>query len=162
MPNCLTNSWNHWQFRWSRRQHFKQCCGWFRTRNWTVPNLRFSLCSQTQNHMCANLQGPSALDPRGFPLLAHWLPAATGLLRCHQFEAQQMILAAASLVQLGLHGSVPPRATKIRGEKDTEREGKENSKSCQSRRKKIKKEMALVFLYFLIDRSEISGCLRAL
>ncbi len=46
------------------------------------------------------------------------------LLHCHQFEAQQMILAAASLVQLGVHGSVPQRAMMIQ-EEDTGRKGKE-------------------------------------
>lgn len=52
--------------------------------------------------MCANLQRPSALEPRVFLFLAHWLG-------CRQSEAQQMILAAAFLMQLGLHGSAPQR-----------------------------------------------------
>lgn len=72
-----------------------------------------------------------------------------GQLYCHQFEAQQMILAAASLVQLGSHGSVPQKATMTRQEKDMDRKWKENSQSCQMR-KQLKK-MPIMFSYFLMD-----------
>lgn len=44
-----------------------------------------------------------------------------GLLHCHQFEAQQMILAAVSLVQLCSDGDVPQKAMMTREEKDTGR-----------------------------------------
>lgn len=40
--------------------------------------------------MCANLQAPSAPDPRGPPF------GPPGGSRCRRFEAQQMILAAAA------------------------------------------------------------------
>lgn len=67
--------------------------------------------------MCANLQRLSALEPRVFLLLAHWLG-------CRQSEAQQMILAAAFLMQLGLHGSAPQRAAMMREERIQEGKGK--------------------------------------
>lgn len=77
--------------------------------------------------MCTNLQRLSALE-----CFCYWL-CCHGLLRCHQSEAQQMILAAAFLVQLGLHGSVPRRVMMIREEKDTGRKAKETSQSFQIR-----------------------------
>lgn len=70
--------------------------------------------------MCANLQRLSALELRVFLLLAPWLG-------CRQSEAQQMILAAAFSMQLGLHGSAPQRAAMIREEKNRGRKGKECS-----------------------------------
>lgn len=57
--------------------------------------------------------------------MAHWMPAAIDCSIATNFEAQQMILAAASLVQLRLHGSVPQRAMMIREEKDTGRKWRE-------------------------------------
>lgn len=52
-----------------------------------------------------------------FLLLAHWLG-------CRQSEAQQMILAAAFLMQLGLRGSAPQRAAMIRREYRKEKKGR--------------------------------------
>lgn len=57
-----------------------------------------------------------------------------GLLHCHQFEAQQMMLAAAALVQLGLHGSAPQIATMTKEEKNSGRKEKDNSHFCQIRK----------------------------
>lgn len=48
-----------------------------------------------------------------------------GVLRCHQFEAQQMILASAASVQLGSDGNAPQNERMTREENDAEMKGKE-------------------------------------
>lgn len=70
--------------------------------------------------------------------------SVTGWLLGHQCEAQQMILAAAALVQLGLPGNVPQKATTTREEHDTGRKRRDNAHSCQIG-KQIKKIVLLCF-----------------
>lgn len=66
--------------------------------------------------MCSNRQRSSALDPL-VSVIGPLFACCHGLLRSHKFEAQQMILAAAFLVQLGLQGCVPHRVMMIKEEK---------------------------------------------
>lgn len=67
------------------------------------------------------------------------------LLRCHQSEAEQMILAGARVVQLGLHGRKPPRTKMITGEKK-KTTGKESSQSFQKIEKKDLLRLGIVLV----------------
>lgn len=60
-----------------------------------------------------------------------------------------MILAAAAVVQLGLHGSEPQKATTTREENDTGRKGKDNVHTCQ-----IGKQLKLLCNYVLAFASK--------